>query len=124
MKKEQPEPNVGISGKWKYYKDYEYGIAEGEVNLQQEGDELSGRIIFTDSLYDREPYMIQEFLKGRVDGIKIYLDAVEYDFIQVDQEFDYELDNWFGLLLDKNTIKGVSVDKQGTEGLFELTRMD
>ena len=79
---------MDLTGKWKYKEDYGYGVAEGELFLKQEGDELSGRIIFTDKLNDDEAYMLQEFLIGSLEGHKVKLDAEEFDIIHSEHEVD------------------------------------
>lgn len=113
---------MNLTGKWKYFENYGYGVAEGELYLKQDGAQLSGRIVFTDRLKGESSYMIQEFLKGSLEGRKVRLEAQEFDIIHADFSILYELDSWFGLLLDENTIKGVSVDDQGIEGHFEFVR--
>lgn len=115
---------MDLTGKWKYIENYGYGVAEGELYLKQENSDLSGRIVFTDKLEGTSAYMIQEFLKGSLEGRKVRLEAVEFDIIHADFKVSYELDSWFGLLLDENTIKGVSVDEQGVEGYFEFERVE
>lgn len=115
---------MDLTGKWKYIENYGYGVAEGELYLKQEHSDLSGRIVFTDKLEGTSAYMIQEFLKGSLEGRKVRLEAVEFDIIHADFKVSYELDSWFGLLLDENTIKGVSVDEQGVEGYFEFERVE
>lgn len=112
-----------FAGKWKYAENYGYGKAEGEVVLKQEGNQVSGKIIFTDRTSDEEIAMIQEVLKGEVDGVKLHLNAVEFDIIHADFKIDYMLDNWFGVLVDENTIRGISMDEQGVEGNFIFERM-
>lgn len=112
-----------LTGKWKYIENYGYGVAEGELYLKQEGDKLSGRIVFTDKLEGEEPYMIQEFLTGGIEERKIRLEATEFDIIHSDFQITYELDCWFGLLVDDVTIKGVSMDDQGVEGYFEFEKV-
>ncbi|MEG2791759.1 MAG: hypothetical protein RSA98_09295, partial [Odoribacter sp.] len=110
---------MDLTGKWKYIENYGYGVAEGELYLKQEGVRLSGRIVFSDKLEGEEPYMIQEFLTGSIKERKIRLDATEFDIIHSNFNVTYELDRWFGILVDERTIKGVSVDDQGVEGHFE-----
>lgn len=114
---------IDLTGKWKYRENYGYGITEGELFLKQEGSELSGRIIFTDKPKEEEPYMLQEFLKGRIEEHKVKLDAVEVDIIHSEHEIYYELDSWFGVLVDDVTIMGVSVDAQGVEGNFSFEKV-
>lgn len=115
---------MDLTGKWKYFEHYGHGVAEGELYLKQHEGELSGRIVFTDRLKGEEAYMIQEFLTGSVDGRKVRLNAREFDIICADFSVDYELDNWFGLLLDEETIKGVSTDDQGVRGHFEFIKVE
>lgn len=114
---------MDLTGKWRYIENYGYGVAEGELYLRQEGQGLSGRIVFTDKVEGEKSYMIQEFLTGRLEGRKVRLDAVEFDIIHADFSITYELDHWFGLLLDDVTIKGVSQDLQGIEGYFEFEKV-
>ena len=113
---------MDLTGKWKYKEDYGYGVAEGELFLKQEGNNLSGRIIFTDQLEGEEGYMLQEFLVGTLEEHKVKLDAEEFDVIHSDHEVQYELDSGFGVLVDDDTIVGVSKDGQGIEGKFTFTR--
>lgn len=113
-----------LNGKWRYREDYGYGVTEGELVLTQEGDRLSGRIIFTDKVENEEGYMIQEFLTGEIQGLKVRLEAQEFDIIHAEHEITYELDSWFGILVDERTIKGISQDEQGVEGTFVFEKLE
>lgn len=115
---------MNLTGKWRYSENYGYGVTEGELYLKQEGEALSGRIVFMDRLKGEAPYMIQEFVKGSIEGRKVELEAVEFDVIHADFAVTYELDYWFGLLVDDTTIKGMSVDDQGIEGHFEFSKIE
>lgn len=115
---------MDLTGKWKYSEHYGYGVAEGELYLKQEGRQLSGRIVFSDKLEGEEAYMIQEFLKGEINERKVRLEATEYDIIHSEYQISYELDSWFGLLVEESVIKGVSSDDQGVEGYFVFERVD
>jgi len=112
-----------LSGKWRYKEDYGYGVTEGELVLVQEGKRLSGRIIFTDRTEDKDVYMIQEFLSGDIEDHKVKLKATEFDVIHSEHKINYELDSWFGILVDDTTIKGISQDEQGIEGNFVFEKM-
>lgn len=116
--------DMELTGKWMYREEYGYGMTEGELVLTQEGEQLSGRIIFTDRVEDEEEYMIQEFVRGWVRDRKVRLEAYEYDIIHAEHEVNYELDCWFGILLDSGTIKGISEDGQGVEGYFVFEKME
>ena len=53
-------------------------------------------------------------LAGRI----VFTDIIHSEF-----PITYQLDHWFGLLVDDNTIKGVSKDGQGVEGYFEFEKV-
>ena len=89
-----------LTGKWKYRENYGYGVAEGEVVLQQEKNKLSGRIIFTDKTEGDGTSMIQEFLSGEIEGLKVRIQAREFDVIYSEHKIEYKLDNWFGILVE------------------------
>ena len=114
---------MDLTGKWRYIENYGYGVAEGELYLKQKGQTLAGRIVFTDKVEGESSYMIKEFLKGELEGRKVRLEAVEFDIIHSEFPITYQLDHWFGLLVDDNTIKGVSKDGQGVEGYFEFEKV-
>ena len=111
---------MDLTGKWKYSEHY----GEGELYLKQEGRKLSGRIVFSDRLEGEEPYMIQEFLAGEIHERKVRLEATEYDIIHSEYKISYELDSWFGLLVEEGVIKGVSSDDQGVEGYFVFEKVN
>ena len=115
---------MNLTGKWKYFESYEHGEAEGELYLNQEGNTLSGRLVFTDRVEGEEAYMIQEFLMGRIEECKVYLEAKEYDIIYAEFPVSYELDHWLGILVEDTLIKGSSMDDQGVTGNFEFTRVE
>ncbi|MDL2283074.1 hypothetical protein LJB94_00985 [Odoribacter sp. OttesenSCG-928-G04] len=116
--------SVLLEGKWKYRENYGYGMAEGELILEQDGEKISGKIIFTDKVEEESPYMIQELVRGEIDENKVKLKAYDFDIIDSDHDVHYELDNWFGIIVDHNTIKGVSRDNQEVEGSFVFERMN
>ena len=115
---------MNLTGKWKYFENYLQGIAEGELYIIQEGYNLSGRIVFTDRLKGEVPYMIQEFLTGSIEERKVSLKATEFDIIHADFPVAYELDSWFGILVEHTVIKGVSLDEQGVSGNFEFVKVE
>ena len=68
--------------------------------------------------------MIQEFLSGEIEGLKVRIQAREFDVIYSEHKIEYKLDNWFGILVDKVTIKGIRVDEQGIEGYFVFEKCE
>ena len=86
---------MDLTGKWRYIENYGYGVAEGELYLKQKGQTLAGRIVFTDKVEGESSYMIQEFLKGELEGRKVRLEAVEFDIIHSEFPITYQLDHWF-----------------------------
>ena len=114
---------MNLTGKWRYFENYGNGVAEGELYLKQEGKELSGRFVFSYSLSGEVPYMIVDFLTGILEEKKVKLEATGFDVIHADFPVSYELDYWFGLLVDETTIRGVSRDEQGIEGYFVFEKL-
>lgn len=115
---------MNLTGKWKYVENYVQGEAEGELYLKQEGNTLSGRLVFTDHIKGEKSYMIQEFLTGRIEEQKVYLDAQEYDIIYSEFSVVYELDRWLGILVEETLIKGSSLDDQGVAGHFQFVKVE
>lgn len=115
---------MDLTGKWIYTKDYGYGVTMGELYLEQKGQKLVGRIIFTDKVEGEDSYMMQEFLKGELKGRKVWLEAIDSDIIHSEFSIIYQLDHWFGLLVDDNTIKGITKDGQGVERCFKFEKVD
>ena len=115
---------MNLTGKWKYTENYGYGVAEGELYLTQRDQLLSGRIVFTDKVEKETSYMIQEFLTGTLEGRKVKLEATEFDIIHSEFSITYELDSWFGMLVDDTNIKGGRVYDHGVEGYFEFQKME
>lgn len=114
--------NLDLNGKWSYTENYGYGMAKGELHIKHEGDNIEGRIIFTDTVFGEQSFMIQEFLEGSIVGEKLFLNAVGFDIIHSDTEISYELDSWEGNIVSDNLIQGKSVDDQGVEGNFEFRK--
>ncbi len=112
-----------LTGKWKYEETYEGGHAYGELFIVQNGDGLTGKIIFSDIPDTAPPFVIRENLEGRLQERKVRLKGIDMDIIDSETLFDYELDSWFGILVDENTISGLSEDEQGVEGYFTFKRM-
>ncbi|MDR2413894.1 MAG: hypothetical protein LBD64_02780 [Odoribacteraceae bacterium] len=107
-----------LTGKWTYNEEYEHGTSTGELLLQQAGARLSGKIILSDRPREGDSCMIQEELSGKIEGKKIKLKAITFDVIHSEQPLEYALDEWFGILVDEQTIIGTSVDARGVEGNF------
>lgn len=114
---------MNLAGKWKYRENYGYGFAEGEMTLEQEGENLMGRVVFVEKSEEEKDFMIQEFLTGEVENRKVKLQATGFDIIQSSEDIDYKLDSWFGIWVDEDTIKGISMDFQGVEGSFIFERI-
>ncbi len=114
---------INLSGKWSYRENYDYGYSKGELIIEQKGKDIKGKIIFTDYVDGESPYMIQESVKGKIEGEHIRLEAIDFDIIDADHDIVYMLDNWYGVLVDENTIIGTSLDRQEIEGDFVFKRM-
>ena len=122
-KEKNAKKNTSIAGKWKYSENFGYGTAKGELIIEQEAEQLKGKIIFNENADSSETFMIQEKVEGKIIGDRVEIYAIEFDVIYSDYDISYELDSWIGKLLDENTIAGISRDEQGVEGNFKFTRI-
>jgi hypothetical protein len=112
-----------LTGKWIYEEDYGYGTAQGELILIQEGNKLSGKIIFSENADSDETFMIQEKIEGEINQNRIKIKATEYDIIHSDYDISYELDSWEGMMINETVIEGESLDDQGIAGSFRFTKV-
>lgn len=82
---------------------------------------MSGRIIFTDKLEGEEGYMLQEFLVGRLEEHKVKLVPKSLILFIPNTRSSTSWIVGLGILVDADTIVGVSNVGQGIEGKFTFT---
>jgi len=113
---------MNISGTWTYKEDFEYGNSEGEVNLMQIGNEVSGIFTFTEEVENDYKIDVKEKVKGTISEGKVLLESIEVKAIQDGREIDY-LPNTFEVhLISENKMVGATHDSEDVCGVFVLEK--
>lgn len=113
--------NCDVSGEWKLEDKFNEGLSTGLMSLSQETNEIKGSVILTEARDNGRIFIIKESLSGVIKGSEISLAATSFNVIKGETNA-YQLDEWHGTFLDKNTIVGTSDDKNNTAGRFKMTR--
>ncbi|WP_347841486.1 hypothetical protein [uncultured Draconibacterium sp.] len=113
---------MDISGHWKYKEDFAYGKSKGEVELIQNGEEVSGLFVFTEEVENNYKITVTEKVKGTFDEGKLLLESMEVKAIQNGREISY-LPNTFEVhRISENQIVGSTFDSEDVCGVFVLER--
>lgn len=115
------QPQKDLSGTWRIVETYDGGITNGTLHLMQNGRELSGQLVLVDQPDGEEEFMVQMGISGVVTGSKVTFAATDYQILR-GYSPGYELDQWYGEILDDETIEGNTMDSGGVAGEFRLNR--
>lgn len=112
-----------LTGDWKLDEIYEFGRTSGEAHIFQNANRLSGFITIHDTMDNGEEIIIQQDITGTVRATTLFLYGTHIRSIRGRAD-DYELDQWIGIIKDKDLIEGTSEDIDGTTGKFVLKRQE
>lgn len=113
---------MNISGNWTYNEDFEYGTSTGEVEITQEGNEVSAIFTFTERVENNYEINVVEKVKGTITNGKVLLKSTEVQATQKSREIDY-LPNTFEVhLISKDKLVGSTFDSEDICGVFVLER--
>lgn len=114
---------MNISGIWTYKEDFEYGNSEGEVDLTQTGNEVSGIFSFTEEVEDNYKIDVIEKVKGTISDGKVLFESIEVKALQNGKEIAY-LPNTFEVhLVSENKMVGSTYDSEDVCGVFVLEKI-
>ena len=114
---------IGVSGRWQMDEVYAGGRTSVLAELLQVGKDVRGALIITDRPERKIGFVIEECVKGYVDGNRIRLEGVTCKVVS-GTPGNYQLDTWKGCILDHATIEGMSADTQSVSGKFMMKRTD
>ncbi|HYQ59392.1 MAG TPA: hypothetical protein VEP89_18750 [Draconibacterium sp.] len=113
---------MNITGTWIYNEDFEYGNSQGEVELTQNGDEVSGVFSFTEEVENNYSIQVTEKVNGSINNGKLLLESVDVKALQNGREISY-LPNTFEVhRISENKIVGSTFDSENVCGVFVLER--
>lgn len=113
---------MNITGIWSYREDFEYGTSQGEVELTQSGEKVSGLFTFTEKVENNYEIDVKEKVEGTIADGKVSLESVEVTASQNGVIIDY-LPNTFEVhLVAENKLVGSTYDSEAVCGVFVLER--
>lgn len=113
---------MNITGNWTYQEDFEFGKSIGKVELEQDGNVVSGTFTFTEEVENEYKIDVVEKVKGTIVERKVLLESVEVKATQNNMEIHY-LPNCFDVyLVSENKLVGSTFDSEDVCGVFVMER--
>ncbi len=113
---------MNITGNWTYKEDFEYGKSEGEVEIIQIGDEVTGVFTFTEEVENNYKIDVVESVKGTILDGKVLLESFEVTATQNHKPIDYLPNNFELHLISDNKLVGSTYDSEDVCGVFVMER--
>jgi hypothetical protein len=113
---------MNISGIWTYKEDFGFGKSDGEVDLTQAGNEVSGTFTFTENAENDYKIDVTEKVKGTISDGKVLLESIEVTALQDNNKIDYLPNNFEVHLISENKLVGSTYDSEDVCGVFVLER--
>ncbi|MDQ1770226.1 hypothetical protein GQR60_14560 [Labilibaculum sp. A4] len=109
-----------ITGRWTFNEDFGFGKDEGFAEFTQEGDSITGVVVYTERIDDETPFRVQQEVEGNFDGVNFKVTGTKVELLDVENQFEYHLDTWEGILNANNQIVGHSYDDHDCFGVFVM----
>lgn len=113
-----------ITGRWSFNEDFGFGKDEGFAEFTQNGDKLSGVVVYTERIDDETPFRVQQDVEGSFDGENFSVTGTKVELLDCEKQFEYNLDTWEGVLNAQNQIVGHSYDNHDCFGVFIMTPIE
>jgi len=110
-----------ISGRWSFNEDFEFGKDEAEFT--QEGENLKGVLVYTERIEGDTPFRVQQEIEGHFDGHKLTIDGTSVEILDAEEEIEYHLDSWEGIMNENKQIVGHSYDEHECFGVFVMEKI-
>jgi len=115
--------NMDLSGQWSFFEQFDAGFDMGYALLKQEGNTITGSLVYTEYIYEDGQFMIDIEVAGELDNDRLLLKGVSYTVLESPYEIEYCLDDRIAEINNPHRIEGHSVDDQDLEGRFVLRRL-
>lgn len=109
-----------ITGRWSFNEDFGFGKDEGFAEFMQEDQKVTGVLVYTERIEDETPFRVQQEVEGTFDGQQLKINGTAVEILDAEEEIEYHLDCWEGILNDKNQIVGHSFDDHECFGVFVM----
>lgn len=114
---------MDLSGHWSFFEHFDFGCDYGVAVLKQSGNTITGTLVYTELIFDEGEFIISVEIKGLVFEDRVTFECLSYQFIDMEDEFEYYFDERSGTIVDYDRIEGISDDEQGIEGTFTMIRL-
>jgi hypothetical protein len=118
MKKKQ----IDITGVWHFREDFGYGVDEGEMTICQNGQKITGSMVYEERIEGDAPFVVCVDIEGFLIGDQVKFKAVSYELFDTEGEWEFNLEDRIGWIYDNEQIRGSSIDEDGVEGQFIMRR--
>jgi hypothetical protein len=114
---------MDVSGSWHFREDFGYGVDEGDMIIKQNGVRISGSMVYEETIEGDMPFVVCVDIEGMVVNDQIRFKGVAYEiFDDTLPDMLFNLEDRQGRFIDDNRIEGSSMDADGIEGHFVMTR--
>jgi hypothetical protein len=113
---------MDIQGIWHFKEDFGYGIDEGEMTIHQQGHKLSGTMVYEERISGDQPFVVCVDFEGMIIDSQIRFRGIDYEVFDVEDDWVFNLEERHGIMISNDLIQGTSMDVDGIEGKFILTR--
>jgi hypothetical protein len=113
-----------ISGRWSFNEDFGFGKDEGFAEFTQEGEKLTGVVVYTECIEGETPFRVQQEVEGSFDGSNFSVSGTNVELLDCEKQFEYNLDTWEGILNPNNQIVGHSFDGHECFGVFVMEAIE
>ena len=107
-----------ISGRWSFTEDFGFGKDEGFAEFIQEGENITGVLVYTERIEGETPFRVQQDIQGTFNGQELKITGTAVEILDAEEEIEYHLDCWEGIMNEKNQIVGHSYDDHECFGVF------
>ncbi|PZX13582.1 hypothetical protein LX69_02615 [Breznakibacter xylanolyticus] len=113
---------IDITGVWHFREDFGYGVDEGEMTIRQNGQKITGSMVYEERIEGDVPFVVCVDIEGFLIGEQVKFKAVGYELFDVEGDWEFNLEDRIGWIYDNEQIRGSSIDEDGIEGQFIMRR--
>lgn len=114
---------INVNGFWHYKEELNYGEKVGESRLFQDGNALSGSLVFKEILNNGNYMIVRVSISGIISDENITLNDTGYTILTKTSDFDYLPKEREGVLNTQGQIVGSVTDKDVISGVFVMYKL-
>jgi len=112
-----------LNGCWHFKEKFDFGVKEGEARLFQEGDTISGNLIFREITDEEDSIIVRVSIIGFFRNGKVILNDSAHSVLVGGTDDDYLSEEREGVLNIQGQIIGSVIDKDAVAGVFVMNRI-